>query len=134
MFSQLFDTLLIHQGGGNAEYTDIRAEPERQRTLGGRTFASRVSVPCSSTSLYYLTATVISKYVPAAQAWAQEPVVAIDSYSTGRNLELIGEWTLAPPIMRLDILTDLPSRVRTDENGQTSKCVSLGPNAEVSRR
>jgi len=35
--------------------------------------------------------------------------------STGRNLELVGEWTLAPPIMRLNILTDLPSRVRTDE-------------------
>jgi len=128
MFSQLFDTLLIHQGGGNAEYTDIRAEPERQQILGERKFASRVSVPCSSTSLYFLTATVISKYVPAAQAWAQEPVVGIVGARQG-EIWIVG-WTLAPPIMRLNILTDLPSRVRTDENGRTSLC----PDAEVSRR
>jgi len=63
-----------------AEYTDIRAEPERQRVLGGRKFALRMSIPCSSTSLYYLT--VFSRYVPAAQ----EPVVGIEC-STGRRLE-----------------------------------------------
>lgn len=47
--------------------------------MGGRKFAPRVSIPCLSTPLYYLT--VFSKYVPAAQ----EPVVGIVSARQGEG-------------------------------------------------
>ena len=48
--------------------------------------------------------------------------------STGRNLELVGEWTLALPIMCLNILTDLPLRVQTDK-GQPNLS-AFHPNTE----